>query len=76
MLNGFHWFGNNRKNIHVRARKGSGGVGVFVKNELLCTFSIEIIEQSLEGIIALKFSHKYIDYNRIRDSALQLKKLL
>ena len=26
---GYNWFGNNRKGIQVRARTGSGGVGLF-----------------------------------------------
>jgi hypothetical protein len=29
-LSGYSWFGNNRKNIHVNARSGSGGVGFLI----------------------------------------------
>ena len=25
-IDGYTWFGSNRKNIHIRAKKGSGGV--------------------------------------------------
>ena len=25
-IEGYTWFGRNRKNIHIRAKKGSGGV--------------------------------------------------
>ena len=25
------WFGSNRKNIHIKAKKGSGGVGFLTK---------------------------------------------
>ena len=30
-IDGYSWFGNNRSNIHIRAKKGSGGVGFLVK---------------------------------------------
>ena len=33
-VEGLKWYGNNRKQIHIRAPKGSGWVGIFVKNVL------------------------------------------
>ena len=30
-IDGYSWFGNNRKYIHIKAKKGLGGVGMFYK---------------------------------------------
>lgn len=58
-LEGYRWFGNNRKVIHVRARTGSGGVGFLVKNELLNCFEVSILDNSSEGILWLQLKHKH-----------------
>jgi hypothetical protein len=34
-IDGYKWFGHNRRGIHRLARKGSGGVGIFVKESVL-----------------------------------------
>ena len=56
-ITGYSWFGNNR-NRHVRAPKGSGGVGLLVKNELFEHFKIEAVDKSMEGIIGVRFEHR------------------
>ncbi|XP_060597076.1 uncharacterized protein LOC132750994 isoform X1 [Ruditapes philippinarum] len=61
-VDGYVWFGNNRKNIHVNAVRGSGGVGILVKARLFKVFEISIIESSFEGIIALQFKCKHTNY--------------
>lgn len=53
---GYSWFGNNR-NRHLRAPKGTGGVGVLVKNERFEHFKIEVVDKSMEGIIGVRFEH-------------------
>ena len=50
-IDGYKWFGNNRKSVHTKARKGSGGVGIFVKSELFEHFRIEKLNDNTEGIL-------------------------
>ena len=38
----YTWFGSNRKNIHIRAKKGSGGFGFLIKNNVMKQFSIMV----------------------------------
>lgn len=61
-LDDFKWFGNNRKNLHINAPSGSGGVGFLVKNELLDFYNIEVVDRNSEGILWLKFSDKFSDF--------------
>ena len=58
-LEGYQWFGNNRKNIHVRAKTGSGGVGFFIKADLLNYFNVSILDDTSEGVLWLKLDHKF-----------------
>ncbi|CAC5376127.1 unnamed protein product [Mytilus coruscus] len=57
-MNGYQWFGHNRNNIHKRAKCGSGGVGVLVRNDFADQFSIEIVESSKDGIMWIRFTEK------------------
>ena len=34
-MDGYSWFSNNRNNIHIRAKKGSGGIGFLVKKRYI-----------------------------------------
>ena len=56
-LSGYHWYGNNRANLHKNARHGSGGVGAFVKNCILEQYSCTT-DVSMEDVIWLKFEHR------------------
>ena len=64
-LNGYCWFGHNRSIIHIRARKGSGGTGVFVKNSLLDTFYVDVVDKSIDGILGIQFVDKLSKYTII-----------
>lgn len=61
-IHGYKWYGNNRKQLHVRARTGSGGVGFLVKTFLLDTFNVSIFDDSNDGILWLKMQHKRNGY--------------
>ena len=61
-LTGYFWFGNNR-NRHIRAPKGSGGVGLLVKNELFEHFKIKIVDKSMDGIIGVLFDNRHLPYS-------------
>lgn len=58
-IQGFEWFGNNRKNISKRAIRGSGGVGILVKTSVLHTYSIAVVEEKFEGILWIQLIHKH-----------------
>ena len=55
---GYNWFGNNRKHIAKRAWRGSGGVGLLIKNDILEAFDIAVIEDKFEGILWAQLIHK------------------
>ena len=48
-------FGHNRKNTHINAKKGSGGVGFFVKQAFLKHYAVSRVDDNFEGILWLKF---------------------
>ena len=55
-VNGYIYYGNNRNKIHKKAKRGSGGVGILVKESLLTEYNVEILDKSNEGILWLKLS--------------------
>ena len=57
-IDGYKWYGNNRKLLHVRARNGSGGVGILVKDEIHSQFDIRKVDESIDGILWLCFSER------------------
>ncbi|CAC5417977.1 unnamed protein product [Mytilus coruscus] len=57
-VDGYTWFGHNRMGIHIRAKAGSGGVGFFVRNDLMELFKVIVVEDSIDGICWLKFEDK------------------
>jgi exonuclease III len=56
---GFTWYGNNRQHFSCRAVRGSGGVGILVKNELLNDYFATVLDKSYEGIFWLRLTSKY-----------------
>ena len=61
-LDNYTWYGNNRKNIHIKAPKASGGVGIFVHHRVSSNFKVTIINKSCDGILAVSFCHLHTDY--------------
>ena len=64
-MEGYVWFGHNRQGTHIRAPKGSGGVGILVREELLQNFHVELVDKSYEGIIGIKLQHRISEYTVI-----------
>ena len=60
-LEGYSWFGHNRKLIHKNAKTGSGGVGFLIKNEVLNSFNVNVLNDVTEGILWIKLEHKFSD---------------
>ena len=57
-VNGYTWYGNNRTSTHRNAVRGSGGVGVFVKSELLDEYDIIPSDKSVEDILWIQLKCK------------------
>ena len=57
-VNGYTWYGHNRKLLHRNAKCGSGGVGFLIREEFESDYGIEIIDDSYEGILWIKMEHK------------------
>ncbi|CAG2228878.1 unnamed protein product [Mytilus edulis] len=64
-ISGYQWYGHNRKFKNAKTKRGSGGVGVLIKDEVLDNFSVSILDSSVEDILWIKLSHKYDDSNNI-----------
>ena len=47
----YRWFGQNRKGLHRRAVRGSGGVGLLIREEILEGYMIEIVDSDVEDIL-------------------------
>ncbi|CAG2231287.1 unnamed protein product [Mytilus edulis] len=58
VVNGYTWIGNNRKQLHVRARAGSGGVALLVRNDVLSDYNVTKINDLVDGIIWIRFSER------------------
>ena len=54
ILDGYRWFGINLKSLHVNAKVGSGGVGLLVRNDILDSFNVSVLDDEYEGILWLK----------------------
>ena len=57
-LEGYSVFTHNRKSIHRRAKCGSGGVCLFVKQSVMLNYNVSILDKSVEDILWVKFEHK------------------
>ena len=69
-IDGYEWYGQNRRNIHRNAKCGSDCVGFLVNNDLLSEFNITILEDSVEGMLWLRFSQNLIRYLLLRVSVI------
>ena len=49
-LVGYVWLGHNRVNTHIKVKKGSGGVGIFINQTLLQIYNVTVINNGYEGI--------------------------
>jgi hypothetical protein len=56
-VNSYTWFGFNRLEIHRNAPKGSGGVGLLLRNSLPETHNVKVVDTSYDGILIVKLVH-------------------
>ena len=57
-VEGYQWFGLNRRQIHVRAKTGSGGVGLLVRNDFTEQFNVRVVDDTTDGILWVEFEDK------------------
>ena len=56
VIPGYTYYSHNRTNICKKAKSGSGGVGIFIRNELLELFSVSILDDTVEDLLWIKLS--------------------
>ena len=57
-VNGYKWIGQNRSKLAKNAVRGSGGVGLLVKERLYDKFNINVWDSSYEGILWVRFKQQ------------------
>ena len=62
---GFKAFTNNRELTHKRAPKGSGGVAILVKENVLQQYHCNVIDNTIDGILGLEMVNKFTLYKVI-----------
>jgi len=54
---GFTCFNNNRKLVHRRAPKGSGGIAILVRDSVLRDYSVTQVSKDFEGILGIQLEN-------------------
>lgn len=67
-LEGYKFFGNNRKITKKRGVKTYGGVGILVKNTVFEEYSVSVVARDYEGLIAIRLTHKISGFESILSS--------
>ena len=49
------YIGKNRSDIHSNAKRGSGGVGIFIKQTFLNNYDFKILDDKNDDILWIKF---------------------
>ena len=57
-VDGYTWYDFKRSVKHIRAPKGSGGIGILVKDHMLQAFTVKVVDKSLDGILGIAFTSK------------------
>ena len=57
-VEGYKWFGQNRRHLHKNAVRGSGGVGVLIREEVLKSYQVEILDTDVEDVLWVKLSQE------------------
>ena len=51
----YRWIGHSRRRLHKNAARGSGGMGVLEKEDLLKHRTVQVLDASVEDILWLQF---------------------
>ena len=55
---GYHFIGRNRELLNTKANRGSGGVGILIKNSMINTHHMTTIYTHKDNVIAIKLECK------------------
>ena len=55
---GYKVFAQNRLTTHVRARGGSGGVGILVKEAIMQQYNVTVLDSAVEGSLWIQLKHR------------------
>ncbi len=58
----YKWYGRNRTNKHKRAKRGAGGVGIFVHERVTKYFNVNILDNSIEDVLWLEINAINVDF--------------
>ena len=58
MVEGYRWFGCNRRTLHRKAVRGSGGVGVLIREEVLKEYVVEVLDSDVDDVLWLRLSNE------------------
>ena len=61
-IEGYVWEGHNRSKQHARARKGFGGVGIFVKDTMYENYTVSIEYKDYDDMLGVLFTNKNTGY--------------
>ena len=56
VVEGYRWFGRNRRRLHSQAVRGSGGVGLLGCEEVLKRCEVDVLDTDVEDILWVKLS--------------------
>ena len=59
MMDGYVWYGNNRQCRSKKMTCGSGGVGIFVKCELLQEYDVYVVDIQFDGVLIITLTDKF-----------------
>ncbi len=62
-LGGYKWEGHNRSKQHIRARKGYGGVGIFVKNSVYENYMVSVEYRDYDDMLGVLYTNKSTNYS-------------
>lgn len=63
-INGYRWFGFNRRDIHVKFRNHRWGRNL-VRNWFIDQFEITVIDKIYDGILGIKLKNRISDFEFI-----------
>ena len=57
--------GHNRKQLNKKAKRGSGGVGVLIRDDILYRYTVEVIDSDVEDVMWVKMSSTQDEKTRL-----------
>ena len=57
VVEGYRWFVCNRRTLHRKAVRGSGGVGVLIREEVMKEYAVEVLDSDVDDALWLRLSN-------------------